>query len=101
MVTAFLFYSAIIHELAHLLVGLMFGYKFIRIHFGIPWSYVVLSGYNFWVYLSGGLVNAVGLLLIWKFGRSAFTFRENALIFGALLFQSGYSLFEAFIYPHI
>lgn len=100
-VLAFLFYSAIIHEVTHLGVGLLFGYKFVSIHFGVPWSYVIMSNYNFWVYLSGGLVNAVGLLCIYKWGRQYFSSREQFLIFWVMLFEFGYSLFEGFIYPHL
>jgi hypothetical protein len=100
LVIGFLFYSSIIHEAAHAFVALLFGYHVLGVHFGFPISYVLLDHCNWVVYLSGGLVNGIGLLAIWKFGREYFSAREQFLMLGLMLFQFGYSLFEAFIYPN-
>jgi hypothetical protein len=80
---------------------MLFGYHVYGFHFGFPVSYVLLSNSNWVVYLSGGLVNAIGLAFIWFKGRKYFTVNEQIIILTLMLFEFVYSLFEAFIYPHL
>lgn len=101
MVFAFLFYSAIAHETAHALTGILLGYRVLGFHFGFPFSYVQLSGANWLVYLSGGLVDGFGLLAVWSWGRKYLWAREQFLVFSMMLIQFGYCVWEACIYSRL
>lgn len=105
---ALLFVSSIAHESTHAVIALMLGYQIIGIHFGFPVSYVQLAygehsnPQDWWIIsISGGIINAVGLALIWFKGRKYFRTNEQTVIVLFMVLELVYSFWEAFVYPSL
>jgi len=83
------------------------GFEVKGFHFGFPVSYVDIGwgsgkAENLWlVYLSGGIVNGLALMLVWFKGRKYFMVNEQIVILMLMVLEFAYSVWEAFVYPSL
>lgn len=101
MVVSILTFVGVFHEVAHGIVGILYGNQLLGIYIGFPASYAILQGSNLdhsFIYFSGGFTDFMILFVLWLTSwyseKVRLSFGEKAWLLFVAIWRIVYAFLE-------